>query len=852
MSFQFSEYGTIATAVSPRLSPYPFDLEGDLPAQLMDFLSAESCAFGLVNPRMELTVRRIQRLPHGGVMIDFSQYVGASRVLDASISLLLDRHGEIIWLTNSTVPSEYLLLQNSTVDDTNICGYSPEFVREQVVYDATKDTTISNPLYRFSNGILVRETFDDAPGLLLIDSGDCRSIRFYKNIKDNDGPFYGISSDTLGPQGCINSEFPEDASSCGTGNPFDESGNQQRLWDLFHEISSKALSFGLWSDWKMCRIKPYTPFVFYHDVGHFGVAYPSGTTAAAYCCFEYDGNPGYAGHVAISISKNCLDTVGHEKSHEIEIVNSNFNVADVRTMTLREEIADIIGELYEDAPDWINKTLPCNRETDPDSVRYMSDPLQKNHPDSYRYFLACNYSVTPEPYYNIGVFAKVAVLLGMPVPHQTTHYGITVNSIGLVKTRQLFWEFLLATPSDTEVTYESSASLMLQLASSIWGGVNSFEYQQVLNAIDAVGIWRTPSIVKYLRYVPPHYFLYYSLAGQSPDAVLRTESGATVRYLFYRDYNSNPAMPTQICYTYGTTQTWQNEVCIAGITTTLPVSASYNATNDRIYIYYIPSGTNYGKYIYLNQARTVFGPIGTGFSTNNRISSAHVVIPYVNSGMLLFYTDLFGAAKWKFSPDGLGAIKNGSLLTGSSNGDPPACVYDEITYVVWAVAGDMVGASWLSNANISCLLDSNSDCWSDIAKAPSPEENTSTSCDMNYPLKANPGSPASEFTYRPQLLLPEKRLHIGYRVDNSPGPQTSFGIWTDSCLYSTSGDWSCSDGKDRMLPLGNATGDWELSVPRATGPSIVDNGELFDTGTDLFLYTTATNGQIAETKQLAF
>jgi len=782
-------------------------------------------------------------------MIDFSQYVGASRVLDASISLLLDRHGEIIWLTNSTVPSEYLLLPNSTADDTNICGYSTEFVREQVVYDTTKDTTNPNPLQRFSNGILARETFEDSPGLLLIDSGDCRSIRFYQIIKDNDGPYRGISNDIQGYMGCINSEFPEDASSCGTGNPLDP--YQQRLWDLINEVANKALSFGLWSNWKMCRAKPSNQF-FYHDIGHFGVAYPGAGIAETYSCTILGGDIGYASFIAIPNSKNCLDTVGHEKTHEIEIVNSNFSVLDIRTLSLREEIADIVGELFEDAPDWTNKTFPCVRDPDDKSVRSLAQPLDYSHPDSYRYFLACYIdSLADDYYHSIGILTKVAFLLGSSSPSPTTHYGVAVTPIGLEKTRQLFWEFLLATPTDTLVTYESSASLLMQLASSIWGGVNTFEYQQVRNAVDAVGIWRSPSIVKYWKYIPPYYLLYYSLAGQSPDAVQRTESGSPVNYLFYRDYDSNPSNPTQICYTYGTSSTWQNEVCIATITTRLSVSAIHNTYNDRIYVFYTPAGTTDGKYIYLDQARSVHGPYSAGLWTDRTINSSHIAIPAGASGMMLFYKDdVSGEAKWRFIPDSLGRPITGDIQFHSADGSPPSCVYDEFTGMVWALIGNYLGDTWLSNAPIECLLSGGANCWSTWAKVPSPHDNTTPNCDMDYPLQTYAGSPAAELTLRDVGMFNEKRLHVAYRAE-SPDPGTMFGLWTDSCKYQTDVN-SCSDGIDRKLPLPSSSGDWELAVPRKTGPSVVDTGELFDTGSDLVLYSTTTDGKIYETKQLAF
>ncbi|WP_445491735.1 M4 family metallopeptidase [Niallia sp. 03133] len=180
-----------------------------------------------------------------------------------------------------------------------------------------------------------------------------------------------------------------------------------------------------------------------------------------------------------------LDVVAHELTHAVTSSESDL-IYQYESGALNEAISDIFGTVveykyqaskadYDIGEDIYTPTIAG------DALRSMSDPAKYGDPDHY----SKRYTGTSDNggvHTNSGIINKAAYLIGAG----GTHYGITVQGIGVDKLGAIFYR-ANTTYLTSSATFSQAKAALVQSAADLYGA-SSLEKTTVANAFSAVGV----------------------------------------------------------------------------------------------------------------------------------------------------------------------------------------------------------------------------------------------------------------------------------------------------------------------------------------------------------------------------
>jgi Zn-dependent metalloprotease len=184
------------------------------------------------------------------------------------------------------------------------------------------------------------------------------------------------------------------------------------------------------------------------------------------------------GKTFISLA-GALDVIAHELTHAVTQFTANLQYRD-EPGALNESMSDIMGVMIDDN-DWLLGEDVYTPNKPGDALRSMSNPKKYNQPDHYddRY---TGYQDNGGVHINSGINNKAAYLIAAGGKHS----GVTVDGIGRVKTRAIYYraltEYLTATSQFIDMR-----DAAIQSAKDLYGA-NSKEVKAVKQAYDAVGV----------------------------------------------------------------------------------------------------------------------------------------------------------------------------------------------------------------------------------------------------------------------------------------------------------------------------------------------------------------------------
>lgn len=180
----------------------------------------------------------------------------------------------------------------------------------------------------------------------------------------------------------------------------------------------------------------------------------------------------------------ALDVVAHELTHAV-----TQNTADLiyqnESGAINEAMSDIFGTAVEfyanNDPDWLLGEDIYTPNIDGDTMRSMEDPTICGDPDHYddRYTGSDDNGGV---HTNSSIINKTAYLIS----EGGTHYGVTVNGIGMDKMANIFYRALTQHLTQSS-TFSQLRAALIQSASEIYG-TNGSEVQAIQSAFDSVGI----------------------------------------------------------------------------------------------------------------------------------------------------------------------------------------------------------------------------------------------------------------------------------------------------------------------------------------------------------------------------
>ncbi len=492
-SVTYSKYGTLGHMIMrgerESYADYadPVDAALALAHEYKEHLGIKCPDCSLFNPT-------VQHLTDGSVSVKFMQTHGNRWVHEAQLAVLFDPSYRPLWINSTLVPAAALehasvhgLSSSSTDASTAVENCLDDFGSNLEAFDARLAYFDHNGL-RYGSaelraGFIFRATTENSGTLVsLVDEATCSIIDQWSASRGS--MEFGVGQKATvppAPPECIRSTFPYDSGSC---DYYDQYGwpnqNVERLWDLEQTFHSRTLSYySNWEDWRWCRESvPYDDgFYFYSRVN----AGPNNAWWSD-CSVDY-----HSKNIIVGEGGECIDQVGHEVGHSVQRVAGSFQSPSSEISNcLVGETADIIGELYQTTPDWLLPSVPgdpCNAT----AYRSFENPSAFGHPDSYKWFDTCSYTLPGSCNFehgNIGILTHAAY--GLASPGSKNWYGVSFDSIGLDDTRELFWDLVLS--SSLEQNYEMTGYLLRTLAANKWGS-SSQQYHAVSGAVDAVGIW---------------------------------------------------------------------------------------------------------------------------------------------------------------------------------------------------------------------------------------------------------------------------------------------------------------------------------------------------------------------------
>jgi len=180
-----------------------------------------------------------------------------------------------------------------------------------------------------------------------------------------------------------------------------------------------------------------------------------------------------------------LDVMAHELTHAVTQYTADLIYYD-ESGAINEAMSDIFGTAVEfwanNDPDWLLGEDIYTPNISGDALRSMEDPTASGDPDHYddRY---TGTSDNGGVHTNSGIINKAAYLIS----EGGTHYGVTVNGIGMDKMTTIFYRALTQHLTQSS-TFSQLRAALIQSATELYGS-NGPETQAINDAFDSVGVY---------------------------------------------------------------------------------------------------------------------------------------------------------------------------------------------------------------------------------------------------------------------------------------------------------------------------------------------------------------------------
>ncbi len=179
-----------------------------------------------------------------------------------------------------------------------------------------------------------------------------------------------------------------------------------------------------------------------------------------------------------------IDVVAHELTHVVTKHRANL-IYENESGAISRAMSDIFGAVVEfyanNDPDWLLKENICTPNIDGNTIRSMSNPTVCGYPDHYgdRYRGSKDNGGVNR---NSSIINKAAYLIS----NGGTHYGVTINGIGMDKMASIFYRALTQHLTQSS-TFSQLRAALVQSATELYGG-RGVEVQAIEAAFNSVGI----------------------------------------------------------------------------------------------------------------------------------------------------------------------------------------------------------------------------------------------------------------------------------------------------------------------------------------------------------------------------